>query len=151
MAGTATKLIGAVLSVAIIGSAIAWLSRAEDAAPVSPAAGMHGGPPPGMPGHMRRYADGTYAATGNYISPAGREEIEIMLTVADDIVVDAHFTGKATHATSRTMQGRFGAGFREHVVGKPIDQIVLDVVNGSSLTPKGFMEALAKIKAEASS
>ena len=47
------------------------------------------------------------------------------------------------------MQGNFKAGFSELVVGKPVDQVSLSVVNGSSLTPKGFMDALAKIKAEA--
>ena len=151
MAGKGTKIIGALVSVAVFGSAIAWLSaRTSGTATPPPASGMHGGPMPGMHGHMRRYADGTYMATGNYVSPAGKEEIEITVTLAGDVVTGARFIGKAVHSTSRTMQGRFSAGFSEYVMGKPIDEIALTVVNGSSLTPKGFMEALAKIKERAS-
>jgi len=99
----------------------------------------------------RRYANGTYSATGNYISPAGTEEIDLTITVKDDVVVSAQFTGKATHQTSQFMQGKFKDGFSEMVVGKTVDSVNLTVVNGSSLTPKGFMEALNKIKGEANS
>jgi hypothetical protein len=49
------------------------------------------------------------------------------------------------------MQGKFKEGFEEAVVGKPLDEIALTVVNGSSLTPKGFMDALTKVKLEAAS
>lgn len=97
------------------------------------------------------YKDGTYTATGNYQSPAQREEIEITLTVTDGVVTDAEFVSKATHPTSKLMQGKFAGGFEEAVVGKNIDGLKLTVVNGSSLTPKGFMDALSKIKTQAQS
>ncbi|OGK56510.1 hypothetical protein A3H83_01485 [Candidatus Roizmanbacteria bacterium RIFCSPLOWO2_02_FULL_39_8] len=71
------------------------------------------------------------------------------MTLKDDIVASAQFTGLGTHTTTKRMQGLFKAGFSEKVVGKPIDSIALTVVNGSSLTPKGFMDALEKIKAQA--
>lgn len=96
-----------------------------------------------------KYSDGTYEAVGNYISPAQREEIDITLTLKDNVVTDATFVGKATHEKSKAMQALFSEGFKEQVVGKPIDSIALTVVNGSSLTPKGFMDALQKIKKEA--
>ncbi|PJE63660.1 hypothetical protein COU89_02130 [Candidatus Roizmanbacteria bacterium CG10_big_fil_rev_8_21_14_0_10_45_7] len=96
-----------------------------------------------------KYADGQYTAIGNYISPAQREEIEITLTLKDGVVTDAAFTGKATHEKSMAMQRLFSEGYKEQVVGKPINEIALTVVNGSSLTPKGFMDALQKIKTEA--
>lgn len=96
------------------------------------------------------YEDGTYEATGNYTSPAQEEEVNIVITLADGVVVDAEFVGKATHETSKKMQGLFSEGFTEEVVGKSIDEINLTVVNGSSLTPKGFMDALEKVKTEAS-
>ncbi len=35
------------------------------------------------------------------------------------------------------------------VVGKKIDEVQLTKVAGSSLTPKGFMDALEKVKTEA--
>ncbi len=96
-----------------------------------------------------KYSDGTYKAIGNYTSPAQQEEIEITLTLEDDVVTNAVFTGKATHEKSKAMQALFSEGFNEQVVGKSIDSIALTVVNGSSLTPKGFMDALQKIKTEA--
>lgn len=95
------------------------------------------------------YKDGVYKAVGNYTSPAQKEEIEISLTVKDGVVTDATFAGKAVNEVSKKMQGKFSEGFEEEVVGKSIDDISLTVVNGSSLTPKGFMDALEKVKLEA--
>ncbi len=95
------------------------------------------------------YEDGTYAADGNYISPAGEEEVGVSLTLADGVVTDATFQGKAEHPASKQWQGKFSEGFKELVVGKSIDEISLGVVNGSSLAPKGFMDAVEKIKVEA--
>lgn len=95
------------------------------------------------------YKDGTYEAVGNYTSPAQKEEIEVELTVKDGMVTEAVFNGKATNEVSIKMQGKFKEGFAEEVVGKKLDEIALTVVNGSSLTPKGFMDALTKVKQQA--
>lgn len=95
------------------------------------------------------YKDGTYSATGNYRSPAGAEAVDVTVTIKNDIVTTAKFVGTATAPKSVEMQGKFNAGFAAIVVGKPLDELSLSVVNGSSLTPMGFMDALAKIKAEA--
>jgi hypothetical protein len=99
--------------------------------------------------HTDQYTDGTYDATGNYTSPAGAEEMDVTLILADDVVTDATFTGKATNPVSKVRQQAFADGFKELVVGKSIDAIALTKVNGSSLVPKGFMDAVAKIKLEA--
>ena len=95
------------------------------------------------------YKDGSYDVVGTYTSPAGPEEIEVKLVLANGMVSDAEVLVKAENATSKKLQGMFVEGFEKEVVGKSIDEIDLDVVNGSSLTPKGFMDALAKIKEEA--
>jgi len=95
------------------------------------------------------YTDGTYEAIGNYTSPAQKEEVAISLTLKDGLVTDATFDGKAVNEISIKMQGKFSEGFSEEVVGKSLDEIALTVVHGSSLTPKGFMEAVEKIKVEA--
>lgn len=95
------------------------------------------------------YTDGIYEATGNYRSPAGEEEIEISIELEDGMVIAATFEGKTEHPTSAKLQGMFSEGFEAEVVGKSLDEISLTVVNGSSLTPKGFMDALEKIKADA--
>ncbi len=108
----------------------------------------------GVTGAMEKagnYKDGTYEATGNYTSPAQKEEVDITITLKDGVVTDATFAGKAVNETSKKMQGKFKEGFEEAVVGKPLDEIALTVVNGSSLTPKGFMDALTKVKLEAAS
>ena len=97
----------------------------------------------------QQYADGTYNATGHYVSPAGAESVDVTVTLEGGVVADAQFKGNATNPASVKNQGKFAAGFREQVVGKPIDQISLGVVNGSSLAPKGFMDALKQIKTEA--
>jgi major membrane immunogen (membrane-anchored lipoprotein) len=95
------------------------------------------------------YKDGTYSATGEYRSPAGNDEIEVSLTLKDGIITDATFTGLAKMGKSKDFQAKFGEGYKAAVIGKPIDSLSLGVTNGSSLTPKGFMDAVAKIKAEA--
>ncbi len=95
------------------------------------------------------YKNGSYTQTGTYKSPAGNEEVEISLMIENDIVKGASFKGMATNPGSVNNQGKFAKGFEAEVVGKSIDSIALGVVNGSSLTPKGFMDALGKIKAEA--
>lgn len=95
------------------------------------------------------YKDGTYSAVGVYRSPAGGEQVDVTLTLKDGVVTDATFQGEATNPKSVMLQGKFGEGFKEEVVGKNIDELSLSVVNGSSLTPLGFMDAVEKIKAEA--
>lgn len=95
------------------------------------------------------YKDGTYSATGNYLSPAGNDEIQVSLTLKNGVITAATYEGMAKMGKSKDFQAKFGAGYETAVVGKSIDSLSLGVINGSSLTPKGFMDAVAKIKAEA--
>lgn len=95
------------------------------------------------------YNDGTYTAEGDYMSPAGAEKVGVTLTLSHGVVADAQFIGMAENPASVRLQEQFNQGFKEAVVGKPIDELNLTIVNGSSLTPQGFMDAVAKIKAEA--
>lgn len=95
------------------------------------------------------FKDGTYTKTGSYTSPAGKETVTIAITIKDDVVTNATFTGNATNPGSVKNQTKFSEGYSAQVVGKPIEDIALTVVNGSSLTPKGFMDALAQIQTEA--
>jgi len=95
------------------------------------------------------YKDGTYEAQGDYVSPGGPEQVGVKLTLKDGVVTDSTFTKMAERPMSVTFQEQFAAGYKEFVVGKKIDDINISKVSGSSLTPKGFNDALAKIKAEA--
>ncbi len=95
------------------------------------------------------YKDGVYAANGSYTSPAGKESVSVSLTLSGDIITAATFSGTAENPASKNWQAAFSKGFTQVVVGKDIDSLALSVVNGSSLTPKGFMEGVATIKTEA--
>ncbi len=114
----------------------------------TPVTGSDSSPQAAVPSSSE-YADGTYSASGNYKSPEGQEQVQVSLTLKDGVITGATYTGEATHPRSMSFQGKFGEGFKEVVVGKSIDALSLTVVNGSSLTPVGFMDAVAKIKAEA--
>lgn len=97
------------------------------------------------------YQDGSFSADGNYVSPGGPRDIDISITLANGIITDATFEGKATDPASKRFQGEFAEGFKAMVVGKNIDEVNLTKVAGSSLTPKGFNDALSKIKTQAKS
>lgn len=95
------------------------------------------------------YKDGVYSAIGDYNSPAGLETIDVTLTVADGVVTDATVDANATNPGSKMWQGKFIEGYKEQVIGKKLSDLSLTKVSGSSLTPKGFNEALVEIRTEA--
>ncbi|MCX7996852.1 MAG: hypothetical protein N2691_03835 [Patescibacteria group bacterium] len=97
------------------------------------------------------YRDGNYEASGAYKSPAGAEEINVTLIVANDVVTAVTIVPKAEHPISQRWQKVTADGIAQQVVGKSLDEIAVDNVSGSSLTPIGFMEALDKIRAQAQS
>lgn len=95
------------------------------------------------------YKDGEYMAEGMYISPGGSESIDVTLTLSDGVVTDAHVTSNATRPISKQMQASFIGGYKDQVIGKSLDEINLSKVSASSLAPKGFNDAVKKIKAQA--
>jgi uncharacterized protein with FMN-binding domain len=98
------------------------------------------------------YKAGTYSAEGQYQSPAALEKVDVTVTLdSKGMITSATFVGHPQSPTTTVMQGKFKEGFEAEVIGKPIDEVNLAVVNGSSLSPKGFMDALAKIKDQAKS
>lgn len=97
----------------------------------------------------KKYANGTYSATGNYDSPSGTESVDVSLTLKDGVITNATFQGNAQGGRSQRYQQMFADGFKEQVVGKSLADLSLTVVNGSSLTPLGFMDAAQKIAAQA--
>lgn len=106
--------------------------------PVAPVAGK------------QKYFDGQYSAEGSYEIPNKEiEKITVSLTLKGGIVTAADFTSNPEEAGSKFNQGKFREGFQAEVVGKNIDEVALTVVNGASLTPKGFMSALEAIKVKA--
>ncbi len=99
------------------------------------------------------YRNGTYTAKGSYDSPAGIEQIEVTITVADDKVSSVVATPKAQNPTSCYYQNRFMNGVSGRVVGKKIDSARISItdgnISGSSLTLNGFNRALEQIKTQA--
>ena len=95
------------------------------------------------------YKDGVYSVTGNYTSPGGPEDIAVSLTLKDGVVTDSTVVSNATRPESVRYQKLFVDNYKSQVVGKSLDSLVLDKVSGSSLAPKGFNDAVEKVKAEA--
>ncbi len=95
------------------------------------------------------YTDGTYSATGDYVSPAGPSQVTVDITIEDDSVTAVTVTPLATDPTSKGFQTQFASGIADVVVGRDIDTLDVSRVGGSSLTSGGFNDAVEKIKAEA--
>ena len=94
-------------------------------------------------------ADGTYTVTGGYQAPSGAETIVVTVSVADGIVTAATVDPQSSNSTSSRYQGQFAGGIAEEVVGKPLAEVDVVRVAGSSLTGRGFNEALDQIRSEA--
>ena len=97
------------------------------------------------------YKNGTYTATGAYESPAGYESITVTLTLDNNVVTKSSVIPNPNDRTSSRYMQKFIGGYSVYVVGQNINNINLGAVSGSSLTPIGFNNALAAIKAQAKS
>ncbi|TAJ48023.1 MAG: hypothetical protein EPO52_07540 [Herbiconiux sp.] len=95
------------------------------------------------------YTDGTYEATGTYTSPNGQEEVDVSITLANDVITAVTVTPQASNPNSVRYQNEFADGIAAVVVGQDIDEIQVSRVAGSSLTSGGFNEAVETIKSEA--
>ena len=95
------------------------------------------------------YKDGTYTALGNYSSPGGSESIHVTLTLKNEVVTGVTVVSNAVRPESREYQQKFISGINSQVVGKKINALSVHAVSGSSLTPMGFNDAVAKIEAQA--
>ena len=67
-----------------------------------------------------------------------------------DRITDVQVTANATDPTSLDYQERFADAVPDVVVGRPIDEVHVSRLAGSSGTPDGFNEAIEKIKDQAS-
>ncbi len=90
----------------------------------------------------------SYEAVGTYTSPAGPEEVGVKLMIKDGMVTDVLVTPKATAPASVKWQTAFAGGVKSEVVGKKLSDLNVGKVAGSSLTGKGFNDAVMKIKAQ---
>jgi uncharacterized protein with FMN-binding domain len=96
-----------------------------------------------------RYADGIYTATGQY---GGQPSfITVTVTLRSGLITAVEVEPHATVPRSLEFQRRFAAAVPKVVVGKPIDQVQVGKLAGSSGTPRGFNDAIQKIKQQAAS
>jgi uncharacterized protein with FMN-binding domain len=93
------------------------------------------------------YVDGVYTATGEYGSLPS--SISVTVTLVDDAITAIEVTPHATDPTSLDFQRRFAAAIPAVVVGKPIDEVNVARLAGSSGTPDGFNAAIQRIKEQA--
>ncbi|MES2213430.1 MAG: calcium-binding protein [Patescibacteria group bacterium] len=96
-----------------------------------------------------QFKDGSYSATGAYISPAGPETIKINVTLQGGVITAATVTPQAVVRESQEFQTKFTSGFKQYVIGKKITDVQLTKVSGSSLTPRGWNDAISKIEIQA--
>jgi uncharacterized protein with FMN-binding domain len=97
------------------------------------------------------FSDGSYEAVGEYQSPAGPEEVQVDLTIAQGVVTAVTVTPQAENEVSLKLQKQMAEGIGELVIGKPLADIeAFAVINGSSLSPIGFQQAVESIREQAS-
>lgn len=101
------------------------------------------------PAPKTRYKNGTYTQTVSYVSPGGTDKLKVTLIVSDDKVASATVSGTPSSPASTNYQAEFEKGFKQKVVGKSLDGLTLNAVNGASLTTGGFMDAVSQIKKQA--
>ena len=95
------------------------------------------------------YKDGTYSATGSYMSPGGPDQVKVTVALTNDIITSILFTPEPGDNNSAKYQNIFATNYKQYVIGKNIADVYLTKVSGSSLTSKGFNDALAQIKSQA--
>jgi hypothetical protein len=106
--------------------------------------------PPPQNDLAANYKAGDYNATGHYQSPGGEQEIKVSVTLdSDGKITDTSAQPDNKSSDSRFYQGSFISNYKDKVVGKKIDEVKLDHVGASSLTPGGFNDALEDIKNQA--
>lgn len=106
-------------------------------------------PPPVVQAPKSPFKDGTYTSTGNYNSPGGGESISVTITLKDGVITSSSVVGHAENPASKQYQGMFVGGYAAQVSGKSITDVKLSQVSGSSLTPRGWNDAVTKIQAQA--
>lgn len=94
-------------------------------------------------------ADGTYSGSGSYETPGGRQHLDVTVVLADGVVTGVRVDPAATNTTSLRFQERFASAVVDSVVGRPLDEVAVDRLAGSSSTGAGFMAALEQMVRDA--
>ncbi|WP_375400033.1 FMN-binding protein [uncultured Amnibacterium sp.] len=95
------------------------------------------------------YTDGTFTQTAPYQTPGGQETVTVTATLKSGTVTAVKVTGSESTPNAKHYVEAFAGGVGGQVVGKKIADLKVGAIAGSSLTPKGFNAAVAKIAAAA--
>ncbi len=114
----------------------------DDDAPVSAT------PAPTMPAGTA-FKDGSYTATGTYMSPGGSDSLSVTLSIKNGVVTDSSVTVNPGDSTSARFMTIFADNYKPYVVGQNLSTLSLTKVSRSSLTPIGFNDAVSKIRVQA--
>ncbi len=148
-ARTPTTLFVSVAGIALMGAVAGCAPNATSGSSASGAASPSASGETSGTSSAGSYKDGTYSADGNYVSPNGQEKIGVTLTLSSGVVSDLKLTSYPSNPSTEKFQGEFIDGVNAIVVGKPIDELQVSKVSGSSLTSGGFNAAIDQIKKEA--
>ncbi|MWV48336.1 hypothetical protein GRS96_03475 [Rathayibacter sp. VKM Ac-2803] len=94
-----------------------------------------------------QYRDGEYTARGWYGGLPSHHDVT--LTIQDDAVTAVAITTPAEDETSLGYQQRFAEALPQAIVGRPVGELEVDRLAGSSGCSEGFMNALAQIRDQA--
>lgn len=140
-------LVGIVASVAIVVNS--EKEATKDSSVTGSANSSSANPSPETSTDTSTYKDGTYTATGSYLSPGGRELVDLTVVVKDGVITETSLVKKASDSEAEEYQEKFATNYQSQVVGKKINGLSLSRVAGSSLTSNGFNNALTKIRDQA--
>jgi len=94
-----------------------------------------------------RYKDGTYTADGLYGGLPSR--LTVTLKISKDIIEGVSVQTHATDPISLDLQRRFAEAVPSAVLGKPLREVRVGKLAGSSVTPDGFNAAVQRIRSQA--
>jgi len=88
-----------------------------------------------------------YTATGEYGGQPSH--ITVKTSLKDGVIIAVTVTPHAHVPRSLELQRAFATAVPRVVIGKPIDQVKVGKLAGSSGTPKGFNNAIQQIRQQA--
>jgi uncharacterized protein with FMN-binding domain len=94
-----------------------------------------------------RYRDGSYTADGLYGGLPSR--LTVTLTITNDKIEGVSVQTHATDPTSLDLQRRFAQAVPAVVIGRPLADVHVGKLAGSSVTPDGFNAAVERIRLQA--
>lgn len=91
---------------------------------------------------------GTFVGEASYSTGRAVHELDVSLTLENNIVVAADIDYDGTGEPSTPILRSFNEAYQAEVIGKPVAQVNLSRVGGASWTSDAFNEAVSQIEAQ---